>query len=131
MFYIVLFFAALLALLSWARKSPGPLPRDNITAKYTPHEARKKPPKNRYSKNNITTQVNRKKPAFIGCFVPRCFRDRRAVATGATDPIRFSRVKWESNVNRGWPEREGRKEINQNKSRARTRMCKICAYVCA
>lgn len=69
MFYIVLFFAALLALLSWARKSPGPLPRDNITAKYTPHEARKKPPKNRYSKNNITTQVNRKSPllSFVLC----------------------------------------------------------------
>lgn len=131
MFYIVLFFAALLALLSWTRKSPGPLPRDNITAKYTPYKRPKKPPKNRYSKNNITTQVNRKKPALIGYFVLRCFRDRRAVATGATDPVRFSRVKWESNVNPGWPGRGEKKEINQNKSRARTRMCKICAYVCA
>lgn len=127
MFYIVLFFAALLALLSWTRKSPGPLPHDKIAAKCTPHEARKKPPKNRYSKNNITTQKNRKKPAFIDCFVLRRFRDRRAVATGATDPIRFSRVKWESNVNPGWPGRVDKKDINQNKSRARTRMCKICA----
>ena len=131
MLYIVLYFAALFALLSWARKSPGPLPRDKITAKITPYKKPKKPPKKRYSKNNITTQVNRKRPASIGCFVLRCFRDRRTVAAGIVDPARFSRVKWESNVNRGWPEREGRKEINQNKSRARTRMRKICAYVCA
>lgn len=110
MVYIVLFFAALLALLSWARKSPGPLPHDNITAKYTPHEARKKPPKKQYSKNNITTQVNRKKPAFIGCFVLRRFRDRRAVATGATDPVRFSRVKRESNVIGGGRDEERRKK---------------------
>ena len=131
MLYIILYFAALLALLSWTRKSPGPLPRDNITAKYTPHEARKKPPKKQYSKNNITTQKNRKKPAFIGCFVLRCFRDRRTAAAGATDPARFSRVKWESNANPGWPGRVDKKDINQNKSRARTRMRKICAYVCA
>lgn len=131
MLYIVLYFAALLALLSWARKSPGPLPRDKITAKITPCKRRKIPHKRRYSKNNITTQVNRKKPAFIGCFVLRRFRDRRAVAAGTPGPIRFSRVKWESNVNRGRTERGGKKEINQNKPRARTRMCKICAYVCA
>lgn len=127
MLYIILYFAALLALLSRTRKSPGPLPRDNITAKYTPFKRRKTPYKRRYSKNNITTQVNRKKPAFIGRFVLRRFRGRRAVAAGTPGPIRFSRVKWESNVNRGWPEREERKEINQNKSRARTRMRKICA----
>lgn len=131
MLYIVLYFAALLALLSWARKSPGPLPRDKITVKYTPYKTRKKPPKKRYSKNNITTQKNRKKPAFNGCFVLRSFRDRRAVATRRPGPARFSRVKWESNVKRGWPWRGEKKEINQNKPRARTRMCKICAYVCA
>lgn len=96
MFYIVLFFAALLALLSWTRKSPGPLPRDNITAKYTPCKRPKKPPKKRYSKNNITTQVNRKKPVFIGRIVLRRFRDRLAVAAGTPDLIRFSGVKWES-----------------------------------
>lgn len=62
MLYIVLYFAALLALLSWTRKSPGPLPHDKIAAKYTPCKRPKKPPKNRYSKNNITTQVNRKSP---------------------------------------------------------------------
>lgn len=131
MLYVILYFAALLALLSWARKSPGPLPRDNITAKYTPCKKPKKPPKRRYSKNNITTQVNRKRPVFIGVLVLRRFRDSRAVAARRPDPDRFSRVKWESNVNRGWPEREGRKEINQNKSRARTRMRKICAHMCA
>lgn len=131
MFYIVLYFAALLALLSWTCKSPGPLPHDKIAAKYTPYKRLKKPPKKQYSKNNITTQVNQKRPAFIGYFVLRCFRDRRAVATGATDPIRFSRAKRESGVNPGRPGRGEKKEINQNKSRARTRMCKICAYVCA
>lgn len=131
MLYIILYFAALLALLSWARKSPGPLPRDKITAKYTPYKRRKIPYKRRYSKNNITTQVNRKRPVLIGCFVLRCFRDRRTVATGTTDPARFSRVKRESDVSPGWPGRGGQKEINQNKSRARTRMCKICTYVCA
>lgn len=131
MLYIVLFFAALFALLSWTRKSPGPFPRDKITARYTPCKRPKKPPKKRYSKNNITTQVNRKRPAFIGCFVLRCFRDRRTTTTRRPDPARFSRVKWESNVNRGWPRRGEKKEINQNKPRARTRMRKICACVCA
>ena len=131
MFYIVLYFAALFALLSWARKSPGPLPRDKIAAKYTPHEARKKPPKKQYSKNNITTQKNRKKPAFIGVLVLRRFSGRRTVAARRPDPGRFSRVKWESNVNPGQPRRVDKKEINQNKPRARTRMRKICAYVCA
>lgn len=131
MLYIVLYFAALLALLSWTRKSPGPLPRDKITAKYTPCKKPKKPPKKHNTKNNITTQVNRKRPVLIGCFVLRCFRDRRTVATGTTDPARFSRVKRESDVSPGWPGRGGKKEINQNKSRARTRMCKICTYVCA
>ena len=79
MLYIVLFFAALLALLFWTRKSPGPLPRDKIAAKYTPCKKPKKPPKKRYSKNNITTQVNRKSPVLVGCFVLRCFRDRRTI----------------------------------------------------
>ena len=106
MLYIVLYFAALFALLSWTRKSPGPLPRDKITAKYTPYKRLKKPPKKRYSKNNITTQVNRKRPVLVGCFVLRRFRDRRTVAARRPDPDRFSRVKWESNVNRRWPERE-------------------------
>lgn len=127
MLYVILYFAALLALLSWTRKSPGPLPRDKITAKITPCKKPKKPPKKRYSKNNITTQVNRKRPVLIGYFVLRCFRDRRAVVAGIVDPARFSRVKCGSDVNRWWPEREGGKEINQNKSRARTRMRKICA----
>lgn len=131
MLYIVLYFAALLALLSWARKSPGPLPRDKIAAKYTPCKKPKKPPKKHKNKNNITTQVNRKRPVLIGCFVLRSFRDRRAVATRRPGPARFSRVKRESNVKRGWPWRGEKKEINQNKPRARTRMCKICAYVCA
>ena len=110
MLYIILYFAALLALLSWTRKSPGPLPRDKITAKYTPHKRRKIPLKKRYSKNNITTQVNRKKPVFVGCFVPRCFRDRRTVVAGIVDPARFSRVKCGSDANPGWPERERKKE---------------------
>ena len=131
MLYIVLYFAALLALLSWTRKSPGPLPRDKITAKYTPCKKPKKPPKKHNTKNNITTQVNRKRPVLIGCFVLLRFRDRRTIATGATDPARFSRVKRESDVSPGWPGRGGKKEINQNKSRARTRMRKICVYVCA
>ena len=110
MLYIVLYFAALFALLSWARKSPGPLPRDNITAKYTPHEARKKPPKKQYSKNNITTQVNRKRPALVGCFVLRRFRDRRTVGARRPDPDRFIRVKWESNVTEGGRDKERRKK---------------------
>lgn len=110
MLYIILYFAALFALLSWTRKSPGPLPRDKITAKYTPRKKPKKPPKKHNTKNNITTQVNRKRPVLIGCFVLRCFRNRRTVATGATDPIRFSRVKCGSDVNPGWPERERKKE---------------------
>lgn len=131
MLYIILYFAALLALLSWTRKSPGPLPRDKITAKYTPCEARKKPPKKRYSKNNITTQLNRKRPAFIGGFVLRRFRDRRPIATRRPGPVRFSTVKYGSDVNPRWTAREDKKEINQNKSRARTCICKICAYVCA
>lgn len=131
MLYIVLYFATLFALLSWTRKSPGPLPRDKITAKYTPYETRKKPPKKRYSKNNITNQLNRKRTAFIGALVLRRFRGRRTVATRRPGPTRFSTVKCGSDVNPGRPGRGEKKEINQNKSRARTRMCKICAYVCA
>lgn len=131
MLYIILYFAALLALLSWTRKSPGPLPRDKITAKYTPYKTRKKPPKKRYSKNNITTQLNRKAPAFIGCIVLSRFRDRRTVAARRPGPARFSTAKCGSDVNPGWPECEEKKEIKQNKSRARTRMRKICVYVCA
>ena len=125
MLYIVIYYAALLALLSWARKSPGPLPRDKIAAKYTPYKRRKTPPKRRYSKNNITTQKNRKKPAFIGVLVLRRFRDRRTVAARRPDPDRFSRVKCGSDANRGWPGRGEKKEINQNKPRARTHMRKI------
>lgn len=101
MLYIILYFAALLALLSWTRKSPGPLPRDKIAAKNTPCKRPKKPPKKRYSKNNITTQVNRKRPALVGCFALCRFRDRRTTTTGRPGPDRFSRVKWESNVNPG------------------------------
>ena len=110
MLYIILYFAALFALLSWTRKSPGPLPRDKITAKYTPCKKPKKPPKKRYSKNNITTQVNRKKPALVGCFVLRCFQDPRTVGAGIVDPARFSRAKCGSDVTPGWPERERKKE---------------------
>lgn len=131
MLYIILYFAALLALLSWTRKSSRPLPRDKIAAKYTPYKRPKKPPKRRYSKNNITIRKDCKSDLLRAVFGVRCFQDPRTTTTGRPDPVRFSREKWESNANRGWPGRGEKKEINQNKSRARTCMCKICAYVCA
>lgn len=107
----------------WTAKGP---PRDCIP-KSGPRETRKRPPEKHKNKNNITCRKDRKSDLLRAVFGVRRFQDPRTIATGTTGPASFSRVKWESNVNRGWPGRGGKKEINQNKPRARTRMCKICA----
>lgn len=107
----------------WTAKGP---PRDCI-AESGPHETRKKPPEKHKNKDNITCRKDRKSYLLRAVFGARCFQDPRPVAAGRHCPTHFNRVKWESNVNRGWPGREEKKEINQNKPRARTRMCKICA----
>lgn len=126
MFIFIFLVCVLFALLSRDRKSPGPLPRDCIP-KSGPYKRPKKPPEKRKNKNNITCRKAAKSDLLRAVFGVRCFQGPRTIATGTTGPARFSRVKWESNVKRGWPGREGKKEINQNKPRARTRMCKICA----
>lgn len=105
---------------------PGLYPRDCIP-KSGPHETPKRPPEKRKNKNNITCRKAAKIDLPRAVFGARCFQDPRTIAAGTTGPARFSRVKREINVNRGWPVRGGKKEINQNKPRARTHMCKICA----
>ena len=119
----------------WAAKDPPPGlyakgPPDCIP-KSGPHEKPKKPPEKHKNKNNITSRKAAKFDLLRAVFGVRCFQDPRTIAAGTPGPVRFSRVKWESKVNPGWPERERKKEINQNKPRARTRMRKICACMCA
>lgn len=105
---------------------PGLYPR-NYIPNCGPYKRPKKPPEKHKNKNNITSRKAAKSDLLPAVFGVRCFQDPRTIAAGTTGPARFSRVKWESNVKRGWPGREEKKEINQNKPRARTRMCKICA----
>lgn len=106
MIYIILYFAALLALLSWTRKRPGPLPRDKITVNYTLYRTRKKPPEKRKTKNNITSRKAAKSDLLRAAFGVRCFRGPRAIATGTPGPDRFRTVKCGSDANRGQPGRE-------------------------
>lgn len=120
----------------WAAKGPPPglyakgPPRDCIP-KSGPREKPKKPPEKRKNKNNITSRKPAKIDLLRAVFGVRCFQDPRTIATGTPCPARFRTVKQESDVSPGWPGRGEKKEINQNKSRARTRMRKICVYVCA
>ncbi len=126
MFILLLFLICFYGLLPGKDPPPGLFPRDCIP-KSGPHEKPKKPPEKHKNKNNITSRKAAKSDLLPAVFGARCFQDPRTVRDGRPGPIRFRKVKWESNVNRGWPGRGEKKEINQNKSRARTRMCKICA----
>lgn len=109
---------------------PGPYakgPPPDCIPKSGPHEKPKKPPKKHKNKNNITSRKAAKSDLLLAVLGARCFQDPRTIAAGTPGPVRFRTVKCGSDVNRGWPGRGEKKEINQNKSRARTRMCKICA----
>ena len=127
LFLLLLLFLACIIPPGPSAKGPPGLSEKGPPPKSGPHDAPKKPPEKRKNKNNITSRKAAKSDLLPAVFGVRCFRDPWTIATGTPGPIRFSGVKWESNVNRGWPGRGEKKEINQNKSRARTRMCKICA----
>ena len=119
---LLLFLACIIPPGSYAK---GPPP--DCIPKSGPHEKPKKPPEKHKNKNNITSRKAAKSDLLPAVFGVRCFQDPWTIAAGTPGPIRFSGVKLESDVNRGRTERGREKEINQNKSRARTRMCKICA----
>lgn len=123
LFLLLLLFLVCIIPPGLSAKDP---PRDCIP-KSGPHVKPKKPPEKHENKNNIICRKAAKIDLLRAVFGVRCFQDHRTIAAGTTDPIRFSAVKCGSDVNRGWPGCEGKKEINQNKPRARTRMCKICA----
>lgn len=118
----------------WAAKGPPPGlyakgPPPDCIPKGGPHEKPKKPPEKHKNKNNITIRKDCKSDLLRAVFGVRCFQDPRTTTTGRPDPARFSRVKCGSDVNRGWPGRGEKKEINQNKPRARARAyVKICVY---
>lgn len=123
MLILLLFLICFYGLLLGKDPPPGLFPRDCIP-KSGPHEKPKKPPEKHKNKNNITSRKAAKSDLLPAVFGARCFQDPWTIAAGTPCPIRFSGVKRESDVNRGWPGRGGEKEINQNKSRARTRMRK-------
>lgn len=127
LFLLLLLFLACIIPPGPSAKGPPGLSEKGPPPKSGPHDAPKRPPEKHKNKNNITSRKAAKIDLLTAVFGVRRFRDPRTTTAGTPGPIRFSRVKWESDVNRGWTERGGEKEINQNKSRARTRMCNICA----